>query len=47
MVEPIDKDSSIVKPHSLLMRRGSLGQGVPDSPVLSKYEKYDVTGKVT
>lgn len=24
MVEPIDKDNSIVKPHSLLMRRSSL-----------------------
>jgi hypothetical protein len=37
MVEPIDKDSSIVKPHNLLMRRGSLEQGGPESPALNKY----------
>lgn len=47
MVEPIDRDSSIVKPHSLLLRRSSLYQVVAESPILSNYEKYDVTGKVT
>lgn len=44
MIEPIDKDNSIVKPHSL--PRKTSHQELTDSP-LSKYEKYDVTGKVT
>lgn len=47
MIEPIDKDSSIIKPHSLLISRKNSEEKVPQSPVLSKYEKYDVTGKVT
>lgn len=46
MVEPLDKDSTIVKPHSLRESRQSGELNRSDSH-LNKYEKYDITGKVT
>lgn len=46
MVEPLDKDSTIIKPHSLRESRQSGELNRSDSH-LNKYEKYDITGKVT
>lgn len=46
MVEPLDKDSTIIKPHSLRESRQS-GELNSSASHLNKYEKYDVTGKVT